>query len=74
MRVCSCPRPRTNRRVKRDSSGVIVYYKQWLYGKVELVKIDYKGILWFKLKKEPFTVDDDLSYVYVYIYLHTDMH
>ena len=63
----SCPRSRTNRRTKRDSGGVIVYYKQWLCGKIELVKIDYKGILLSKLKKEPFSFDDDIYVCVCYI-------
>ena len=46
---------------------MIVYYKQWLCGKIELVRIDYKCILWFNLKKEPFSFDDDTYVCVCYI-------
>lgn len=40
-----------NRRSKRDSGGIIVYFKSWLFGKIELIKSDNKGIVWFKPPK-----------------------
>lgn len=62
-----CPRPRTNTRAKRASGGVIVYYKQWLENKLELVKTDYRGIIWFKLKKDLTNYDSDLYFCTCYI-------
>ena len=44
----NCPRPKFDRKEKRDSGGVIVYYKTYLKKYFEL---DTKGIIWFKIKK-----------------------
>ena len=46
----SCSRPKCNAKAKRNSGGIIVYYKEQLSKFIEVVNIDNKGIMWFKLK------------------------
>jgi hypothetical protein len=63
----NCPRPKYNRRAQRHSGGVIVYFKSELRNKLQLVSINTKGIIWFKLKKECFSLSDDLFVCTCYI-------
>ena len=63
----SCPRPKCNRKVKRNSGGVIIYYKK-LYSKgIALVKQNNQGIIWFKLKKTFFGTENDVNVCSCYI-------
>ena len=48
----TCPRPKWNRRAKRNSGGVVVYYKSIYKNVIEKVSINPKGILWFRIKTE----------------------
>ena len=63
----SCPRPKFNRKAKRNSGGVIVYFKNILSSHLELVNVNQNGIIWFKLNKTFLLTDNDayicLSYV-----------
>lgn len=62
-----CNRPKYNRRSKRDSGGIVVYFKSWLEGKIDLIKCDNRGILWFKLSKNDFGFNDDVYFCVCYI-------
>ena len=50
----TCPRPKCNRRsrAKRNSGGVVVYYKSIYKNVIENVSINPKDILWFRIKTE----------------------
>lgn len=62
-----CPRPKINRKAKRDSGGVIVYFKEIYRNAVELVSLNVNGILWFKLKKEYSKCENDQYFCVCYI-------
>lgn len=62
-----CNRPKYNRRSKRDSGGIVVYFKSWLFGKIELIKSDNRGIVWFKLDKKELGFNDDIYFCVCYI-------
>ena len=62
-----CHRPKGNKRAKRNSGGLIIYYKEWLTGKIELVKTDDRGILWMKLKHRDFNFERDKYFCLAYI-------
>ena len=55
----SCPRPKFNRKAKRDSGGVIVYFKQKFTNYIELINSNQNGIIWFKLNKKLLLTDND---------------
>ena len=57
--VINCPRQKCNKKAKRDSGGVVVYYKDCFIDKIQLVKNDSRGIIWFKLLKQHFGLDQD---------------
>ena len=63
----SCHRPKGNKRAKRNSGGLIIYYIEWLTGKIELVKTDDRGILWIKLKHRDFNFERDKYFCLAYI-------
>ena len=63
----SCPRPKCNRKAKRDSGGVIVYFKKTISSGVVLSKINEKGIIWFKLKASYFSTKNDVYVCACYI-------
>ena len=48
----SCPRPLANKNAKRNSGGVIVFFKHYLNSRVELIESDEKVFFCFKLNKE----------------------
>lgn len=64
----SCPRPKCNRKAKRNSGGVIIYYKKSYSKGIELVKLNNKGIIWFKLKKT------FLGRIMIYLSVHAIYH
>ena len=45
----SCPRPKCNKKAKRESGGVIVYFKKSISKGLKLLNINEKGIIWFKM-------------------------
>ena len=45
----------------------MVFFKDWLYGKIELVKTDNVGILWMKLQREFFSLERDIYISLTYI-------
>lgn len=62
--VFSCPRPKYNKKAKRYSGGVVIYYKTKFSGHIELINLDEKGIVWIKLKKTYF---GSLNDIYIYV-------
>ena len=58
---CNCPRPKFNRKAKRDSGGIIVYFKNKFINHIELVKVNQNGIIWFKLKKTFLLAENDFT-------------
>ena len=60
-------RPKGNKKAKRYSGGLVVFFKDWLYGKIEPVKTDNRGILWMKLKREFFSLERDIYICLTYI-------
>lgn len=65
----SCNRPRGNKKAKRDSGGIIVYYKNCLHDKIEVLKKNQNGILWLKLKKDFFFILRTMLYFVLHTYL-----
>ena len=63
----NCPRPKFNQRAKRDSGGIIVYYKSYLKDYLSLESIDHRGIIWFKLRKEFTNTSSDVYFCNCYI-------
>ena len=63
----SCSRPKFNKKAKRHSGGVIVYYKEKIRNLVELVELNYNGIIWIKLKRQLFRNDRDIFLCCCYI-------
>ena len=63
----SCPRPKYNRRAKRDSGGLVVYCKSYLADGISIVKRDDKGIFWIKLDKLFFKLESDVYICLCYI-------
>ena len=63
----SCPRPKSNLKAKRHSGGLIIYYKAKYHNCIELVNINSKGIVWFKLKRTYFGTENDLYFCTCYI-------
>ena len=67
MQLHSSPRPKWNKKAKRDSGGLIVYYKHWLENKIELIKTDRRGKLWIKLKGNNSEDKNDVFICLLYI-------
>ena len=63
----NCPRPKCNRKAKRDSGGIVIYYKHFLHNKIELIKLNTKGILWLKIKGQSVGVENDLYFCTCYV-------
>ena len=63
----SCPRPKFNSKAKRNSGGVIVYFKNKLLNFIELVSLNENGYIWFKLKKQFLHTDNDAYICTCYI-------
>ena len=63
----NCPRPKFNRKAKRDSGGVIVYFKNKFVNHIELVNVNQNGIIWFKLKKTFLLTENDVYICLTYI-------
>ena len=63
----NCSRPKSNKKAKRDSGGVIVYYKQRYRNYLQLISINTNGLVWFKLKKEIGNFENDLILCLCYI-------
>ena len=63
----SCPRPKFNSNARRNSSGVIIYYKTTYFNHIELVNVNQNGIIWFKLKKEFLLTENDAYFCSLYI-------
>lgn len=63
----NCPRPKYNQNSKRNSGGVIVYFKEYFSKRIELLKTDENGIIWFKLKHKDGTSENDMFICLCYI-------
>ena len=63
----NCPRLKCNKRAKRDSGGIAIYYKTKYQNCIELVNINSKGIVWLKLKRTYFGTVNDLYLCTCYI-------
>ena len=63
----SCPRPKYNKKAKRHSGGVILYYKKKYFGYIKLISENERGILWFKLSKTYFGTENDLLICSCYV-------
>ena len=63
----SCYRPKSNRKAKRHSGGIIIYFKECFANKIVLVSMNNNGIIWFKLKKEHFGSENDIYICTCYI-------
>ncbi|MEW8546197.1 MAG: endonuclease/exonuclease/phosphatase family protein, partial [Candidatus Thiodiazotropha sp.] len=56
-----------NKRAKRASGGLIIYVKNSIYKGVKLVKNEIDCIIWFKLEKEFFNLEEDIYIGAAYI-------
>lgn len=65
--VFNCPRPKCNKRAKRNSGGIAIYYRDCYVDKIQLVKSDNRGIIWVKLLKQYFGFDKDVYLCLCYI-------
>ena len=63
----SCLRPKANEKAKRNSGGVIVFFKHYLNGCIDLIESDEKGFIWFKLNKEYSYLTTDTYFCCCYI-------
>ena len=63
----SCIRPKANKRAKRDSGGVIVYYRERYRKHLDLLSVNNNGILWFKLQKDFGDFENDIYLCVCYI-------
>ena len=63
----SCPRPKNNRRARRDSGGLVIYCKSYLSDGISIVKRDEKGICWIKFDKLFFKFESDIYFSFCYI-------
>jgi len=63
----SCPQPKANKNAKRNSGGVIVFFKHYLNGGLDLIESDEKGFIWFKLNKEYSYLTTDTYFCCCYI-------
>jgi len=63
----SCPSPKCNRKAKRDSGGVVIYYHKKYFGHVKLMSVNNKGLIWIKLDKGYFSADNDVYICNCYI-------
>ena len=62
-----CPRPNFNSKAKRNSGGISVFFKVKYKNYIDLVSINEKGVIWFKLKKEFSCSQNDLYFCLSYI-------
>ena len=62
-----CPRQKCNKKAKRSSGGITVYFKHHLSQKISLIKRNTKGILWFKVDKSVFDNVTDRYFCVCYI-------
>jgi len=63
----SCPRPKCYKKAKRFSGGVIVFFKQYLSKGIELVQLNNRGVIWFKLKRTFIGIESDVYICATYI-------
>ena len=63
----NCYRPKFNKRAKRYSGGVLVYFRDELKHNLSIVKKDNRGIIWLKLDKCAFNVNNDIYLCLCYI-------
>ena len=62
-----CNRPKCNKRAKRNSGGIVVYFKNCLKDKISLVKMCENGIIWLKLSNSAFDTEKDIYICLTYI-------
>lgn len=62
-----CPRPKYNSKAKRNSGGVLVYYKQEYSRYLSVAKVDPKGLIWLKLSKCFLQSENDVFICVCYI-------
>ena len=62
-----CYRPKTNKKAKRYSGCILIYYKTWLSDNTELVNLINKCIVWVKIKRDIFVSEKDLYFCVTYI-------
>ena len=63
----SCPRPKYNRSAKRNSGGLIIYYKEIYHRHIQLVSINNDGIVWLKLSRDFTGSEHDVYFCVCYI-------
>ena len=63
----SCPRPKSCKRAKRDSGGLVIYCKNKVASGIKLAKFNDKGIMWIKFEKIFFSLDSDIYFCLTYI-------
>ena len=62
-----CPRPKYNRRAKRNSGGLVIYCKSALADGISTVKRNENGIMWIKFDKVFFNLENDIYVCHCYI-------
>ena len=62
-----CPRPKYNRRAKRNSGGLVVYCKSAMADGISTVKRNENGIMWIKFDKVFFNLENDIYVCHCYI-------
>ena len=63
----NCPRLKYNFSAKRNSGGIIVYYKDKYRSCISLSKSDCKGMMWCKFDKESFNSEKDVYLCISYV-------
>ena len=69
-----CHRPKRNSRAKRNSGGIIVYFRTEITRGVELVKTGPHEIMWVKLGKNFFGLDYHILVCFCYIIPENSSH
>jgi hypothetical protein len=56
----NCYRKFRNKRAKRDSGGIVIYISDLIKDGVKIVKNNFDTIVWLKLDKSYFCLNDDV--------------
>lgn len=63
----NCPRPKCDYKAKRNSGGVVVYCKLLYKSIIQVVDVNNKGIIWFKIDKSVLPSNNDAYFCICYI-------
>ena len=63
----NCPLSKYDRKARRNSGGITLYFKQKFRDYLSIASIDFKGLLWLKLKKDLLRSDKDAYFGICYV-------